>query len=378
MALCLEGLPRAVALIRAGSQWFNGSSNAAAVTAAAFVSEEGIEPGAPLLVCFDQRALPADEAFLCTDDWRCAVSWVKELAVRGAPAIGAAGASAVALAAHEASTGGGERFCERLEEAASVIRAARPTAVNLAWAVDRCMDCAEALTRSGAAPDAVAAALFDEACAIMREDEAANRRIGTFGAELLPQGCNVLTHCNAGSLATSFYGTALGVVYAAADAGKIRMVFADETRPVCQGSRLTAWELARAGVPVTLICDDMAASVMASGKVDAVVVGADRIAANGDVANKIGTLGVAVLAHHFSIPFYVAAPTSTVDRAVPDGNAIPIEERTAAEVLPHPMEGVGVFNPAFDVTPAHLVTAIITEAGVCSPGDILQALEQEV
>lgn len=377
MALNLEGLPRAVSLIRAGSRGSNGPSNAAAATAAAFVSEEGAEPGAPLLVCLDQRALPAAEEHLCTDDWRCAVSWVKELAVRGAPAIGAAGASAVALAAHEAASSGRERFCERLEEASSVIRSARPTAVNLAWAVDRCMESAEALVRNGAAPDGVASALFDEACAIMREDEAANRRIGAFGSELLPQGCSVLTHCNAGSLATSFYGTALGVVYAAADAGKIRMVFADETRPVCQGSRLTAWELARAGVPVTLICDDMAASVMAAGKVDAVVVGADRIASNGDVANKIGTLGVAVLARHFGIPFYVAAPTSTVDPAAPVGSAIPIEERATAEVLPQPMDGVEVFNPAFDVTPAHLVTAIITEAGAFRPRDVLQALRQE-
>lgn len=212
----------------------------------------------------------------------------------------------------------------------------------------------------------------------MDEDEAANRRIGAFGAELLPDGCNVLTHCNAGSLATSFYGTALGVVYAAAAAYKIRRVFADETRPVCQGSRLTAWELARAGVPITLICDDMAASVMASGKVDAVVVGADRIAANGDVANKIGTLGVAVLARHFGIPFYVAAPTSTVDPAMADGASIPIEERAADEVLPQPIPGVSVFNPAFDVTPAELICAIITEAGAFEPADILQALGRAI
>ena len=191
-----------------------------------------------------------------------------------------------------------------------------------------------------------------------------NRAIGANGAALLPQGCRILTHCNAGSLATYYYGTALGVVYAAAEQGKVERVYADETRPVGQGARLTAWELSRAGVPVTLICDNMAASLMAKGEIDAVVVGADRIAANGDVANKIGTYSVAVLAHEHGIPFYVAAPTSTIDRSIPDGSRIPIEQRAPSEVLPDPIPGVDVYNPAFDVTPARYVTAIITEAGI--------------
>ncbi|WP_306812569.1 s-methyl-5-thioribose-1-phosphate isomerase [Adlercreutzia mucosicola] len=180
----------------------------------------------------------------------------------------------------------------------------------------------------------------------------------------------MLTHCNAGSLATAFYGTALGVVYAAAEEGLVARVYADETRPVGQGARLTVWELAQAGVPTTLICDNMAATMMAAGLIDAVVVGADRIAANGDAANKIGTLGVAVLARHFGIPFYVAAPVSTVDLDTPDGTAIPIEERDASEVLPAPLSGVSVRNPAFDVTPAELITAVVTERGAVSPADI--------
>ena len=229
------------------------------------------------------------------------------------------------------------------------------------------------MTGEGAAPRAVAEALASLTRRMIAEDEAANRTMGAHGAALLPDGATILTHCNAGSLATAFYGTALGVVYAAAEQGKIARVFADETRPIGQGARLTAWELARAGVPATLICDDMAASLLASGQVDAVVVGADRIAANGDVANKIGTLGVAVAAARFGVPFYVAAPLATVDASVPDGSAIPIEERDPSEVLPVPLAGVDVWNPAFDVTPAELVTAVITEAGVFAPSDVARA-----
>lgn len=373
----LERLPRTISLMRAGDSGMDGSSNAAAAKAAAFVSEARIPEGTPLLICLDQRALPAEEAYLCTDEPRCVISWVKELAVRGAPAIGAAGAAALALAAHEElRAGDGNVFWERLAQAAWDIRSARPTAVNLSWAVDRSMALAKRIQEEGGAPMDAACALFDEACAIMSEDEAANRAIGRHGAALLPDDCAILTHCNAGSLATSFYGTALGVVYAAAEAGGVRMVFADETRPVCQGSRLTVWELARAGLPVTLICDDMAASVMAQGLVDAIIVGADRIAANGDVANKIGTLGVAILARHFGIPFYVAAPASTIDPSMLSGAAIPIEERSDAEVLPRPLEGVDVINPAFDVTPASLIDAIITERGAFSPHDVLEAVER--
>ena len=231
-------------------------------------------------------------------------------------------------------------------------------AVNLRWAVERVLGRARVALDGGAAPAAVADALFAEAKRMEAEDEAANRAIGAHGAALLRQGSRVLTHCNAGSLATAFYGTALGVVYAAAEQGKIERVYADETRPVGQGARLTSWELARAGVPCTLVCDNMAASLMAKGEVDAVIVGADRIAANGDAANKIG-------------PFYVAAPTSTIDPAIADGSGIPIEERDASEVLPVAIEGVEVWNPAFDVTPAGLITRIVTERGAFEPDKLV-------
>ena len=271
------------------------------------------------------------------------------------------------------ATGAGEGSAYRaaLERTAEEIACARPTAVNLRWAVERVLGRARVALDGGAAPAAVADALFAEAKRMEAEDEAANRAIGAHGAALLRQGNRVLTHCNAGSLATAFYGTALGVVYAAAEQGKIERVYADETRPVGQGARLTSWELARAGVPCTLVCDNMAASLMAKGEVDAVIVGADRIAANGDAANKIGTYGVAVLARHHGIPFYVAAPTSTIDPAIADGSGIPIEERDASEVLPVAIEGVDVWNPAFDVTPAGLITRIVTERGAFEPDKLV-------
>ena len=306
--------------------------------------------------------------------------------MRGAPAIGAAGAAAVALwacnegAAAARAHGCAEeasRFLEALEPVAAEVADARPTAVNLPWAVARMERTARRAAAEGADAAAAAEALFQEVLAIEREDEAANRAIGAAGAALVPERVNgacVLTHCNAGSLATVFYGTALGVVYAGAAAGRVARVYADETRPVGQGARLTAWELAQAGVPTTLICDNMAASLMAHGQVDAVVVGADRIAANGDTANKIGTYGVAALARRHGIPFYVAAPVSTIDPALPDGGGIPIEERDPAEVLPAPIPGVDVWNPAFDVTPAELITAIVTERGAVSPSDLARVL----
>lgn len=237
---------------------------------------------------------------------------------------------------------------------------------------------AKRLVAEGAAPGEVADSLFDEVLRIEREDEKVNRAIGAAGAALVPEHARILTHCNAGSLATVFFGTALGVVYAAAEQGKVERVFADETRPVGQGARLTSWELSRAGVPVTVICDNMAASLMGKGMVDFVVVGADRITANGDVANKIGTYGVAVLAHHHSIPFYVAAPASTFDVSLPDGSAIPIEERDPSEVLPQPIDGVDVYNPAFDVTPAELISGIITEFGVFPPQDAAREVAARV
>ncbi len=333
--------------------------------------------GAPELVLLDQRLLPAEERTVRLRDWRAAVAALRALAGGGAPASGGGGAAAVALAAWERAAGpepaDAAAFLAGLEADGAAIAQARPTAVNLPWAVGRALGEARRLAAAGEPPRVVAEALADLAVELAAADEAANRALGAHGAALLPCDATILTHCNAGSLATAFYGTALGVVYAAAERGGVARVFADETRPVGQGARLTAWELARAGVPVTLICDDMAASLLASGAVDAVVVGADRVAANGDAANKIGTLGVAVLADRYGVPFYVAAPTSTVDLAVPDGAAIPIEERDPAEVLPAPIPGVDVWNPAFDVTPAGLITAIITERGAFAPADIARA-----
>jgi len=300
----------------------------------------------------DQRRLPGELVLLeCrTVDELCEA--IRTLAVRGAPALGAAGAMGIALAAARG---------EPLEAAAERLRATRPTAVNLAWGVGRAL----------AALDPAA-----EAIRIAEEDVARNRRLGAHGAELLPVGARVLTHCNAGSLACVGYGTALGVIRAAHETGRRPSVWVDETRPVLQGARLTAWELQRLGIPCTLVADAMAASLMASGDVDAVLVGADRIAANGDVANKIGTYGLAVLARHHGVPFYVAAPVSTLDPDCPDGGAIPVERRRAEEVVSLggvavAPEGVAVENRAFDVTPAELVTAYVTEEGVArSPGEL--------
>ena len=331
--------------------------------------------GKPVFRYIDERLLPGELKVVDATDWRDVVTAIKELAVRGAPAIGLAGAAAFALwVAYDSELA--EAFSvEEMEERAEDIASARPTAVNLRWAVDRVAAEARRLIEAravGSALDgkAIVDGLYDLVKRMETEDEAACRAIGENGAALLPEGARVLTHCNAGSLATSFYGTALGVVYAAAEQGKIERVYADETRPVGQGARLTAWELARVGVPVTLICDNMAASLMAQGAVDAVVVGADRIARNGDVANKIGTYGVAVLAREHGIPFYVAAPTSTLDFSIADGSRIPIEQRDPSEVLAHPIDGVDVWNPAFDVTPARYIDAIITERGIYPPGEL--------
>lgn len=314
----------------------------------------------------DQRKLPGECAMETTGDWRQVVDAVKTLAVRGAPALGVAGAAALALWAAESYDEAA------LRPVAEQIATARPTAVNLQWGVDRALRELEASAHATGATGQTdpAVVLYDLVKLMEREDEAANRAIGANGAELLGPGTRVLTHCNAGSLGTCFYGTALGVVYAAASQGKIERVYADETRPVGQGARLTAWELAQAGVPVTLVCDNMAATLMAQGMVDAVIVGADRIARNGDAANKIGTYGVAVLAREHGIPFYVAAPMSTVDASLPDGSGIVIEQRAAEEVLPQPIDGVEVFNPAFDVTPARFISKIVTEKGAFSPDEL--------
>lgn len=324
----------------------------------------------------DQRLLPYEQVIVRTDDWRAIVDAVKALAVRGAPAIGLAGAGALALRAQQAAFEGlsGDALARAMETAAEEIADARPTAVNLRWAVERALGRARELAAQGVVSAEVAIGLGELVREMQREDEVANRAMGDNGAALIAPGSRILTHCNAGSLATYFYGTALGVVYSAAAQGKVERVYADETRPVGQGARLTAWELARAGVPVTLICDNMAASLMAQGKVDAVLVGADRIARNGDVANKIGTYGVAVLARGHGVPFYVVAPTSTIDASMADGSQIVIEQRDPAEVLPRPIEGVDVWNPAFDVTPARYITKIVTESGVFAPEELAATL----
>ena len=317
----------------------------------------------------DQTALPAEYNYLEYNNWQDVARAIKTMVVRGAPAIGCTAAFGMALAAGGSGDTDRERVLAVLSEAADGLKRSRPTAVNLFWAVDRMLAVAAG---APGGPAEIRAALEREANTILDEDIQANRRMGAFGAELLARDVAVLTHCNAGALATGGYGTALGVIRAAVEAGKRVHVFADETRPRLQGMKLTAWELARDGIPVTIIADNAAASLMRAGRIDCVVVGADRIAANGDTANKIGTYAVAVLAKHHGLPFYVAAPLSTIDPALESGDLIPIEERPAEEVT-HigaarvAPEGASVLNPAFDVTPAGLVTAFITEHGVLHP-----------
>jgi methylthioribose-1-phosphate isomerase len=318
----------------------------------------------------DQRKLPARVEVLEVRSADEVARAIRDMAVRGAPAIGCAAAYGLALGAAEAarSTDPDGAFARARE----TLLAARPTAVNLRWALDRLSRKRDELRARGASHDEVARALLAEAHAVTEEDLAACRAIGRFGADLVPDGRGILTHCNAGGLATAGYGTALGVVRAALEGGKKCAVYADETRPWLQGARLTAWELLQDGIPVTLLPDVAAASLLRSGKIGCVVVGADRIARNGDVANKVGTYPLALAAQAAKVPFFVAAPTSTVDLRARTGADIPIEERAAEEVT-HvagsriAAEGVGVFNPAFDVTPAALVAAIVTERGVARP-----------
>jgi len=321
----------------------------------------------------DQRLLPHREEVLeCRTVGEVAEA-IRSLAVRGAPIIGVAAAYGMALAAAVSTQGRPRRLLAELEEAARTLKAARPTAVNLGWAVDRMMRVATGQCCSvGSTVQRVHEAMVAEALAIEAEDREACAAMGAHGLALVPEGANVLTHCNTGMLCTAGIGTALGVIVTAHRAGRRVHVWVDETRPVLQGARLTAWELGRLGIPRTLIVDGAAGSLMARGLVDLVIVGADRIAANGDVANKIGTYGLAVLARHHGVPFYVAAPTSTVDPSTPTGAGIPIEERDPAEVLaplgvPVADPGTPAANPAFDVTPAELITAIVTEAGVVRP-----------
>ncbi|MEW6523574.1 MAG: S-methyl-5-thioribose-1-phosphate isomerase [Bacillota bacterium] len=317
------------------------------------------------VLLLDQRRLPSGVEFLeCTSYQE--VAWaIRNMVVRGAPAIGIAAAYGMVLAAQAA---GEESFWEALETAAAELKATRPTAVNLFWAVNRMLRKA----RDAGSPQAALPALKDEAARIAGEDLAMNLAIGEHGYPLVPDGARVLTHCNAGALATGGFGTALGVIRRAVERGRRVHVYADETRPLLQGARLTAWELMQDQIPVTLVTDGMAGHLMQAGRVDLVLVGADRIAANGDVANKIGTYGLAVLAWAHGVPFYVAAPASTIDLSLPHGSQIIIEERDPSEVAflgntSLAPEGVRVYNPAFDVTPARYVTALITDRGVLRP-----------
>lgn len=319
------------------------------------------------VVLLDQTRLPDQEVYLRCDTVDEVIGAIQRLSIRGAPAIGVAGAYGVALAAYRCPEKDPERFAAVVAAEAHRLREARPTAVNLAWAVDQLLACLRKHENEPAAEQR--AHLLELATEIHRDDEASCRAIGMFGAELIPNDSTVLTHCNAGALATSGMGTALAVVYAAHQGGKSVQVLSDETRPLLQGARLTAWECRKMGVPVTVLCDNAAAWVLSQGTVDRIVVGSDRIAANGDVANKIGTYPLAVMAREHGVPFYVAAPLSTVDFDTPSGDLIPIEQRDPEEVTtPRGMrvtpEGVSALNPAFDVTPHALVAAIITDRGV--------------
>ena len=321
----------------------------------------------PVFEMIDQRILPFQFNYISYDSAAGVADGIKTMVVRGAPAIGCAAAFGVALEAIRLKDKDKNTFTSGLTEGFTILAGSRPTAVNLFWALNRMQKLWDAKKDLDNA--SLANILMNEAIAVMNEDIAINRAMGAFGATLLPDGARVLTHCNAGALATAGHGTALGVIRSAIEMGKKISVIADETRPFLQGARLTAWEMVQESIPVTLITDNMAGYLMSRGEIDAVVVGTDRIAANGDVANKIGTYMVAVLAKRHNIPFYVACPLSTIDIKCPNGSAIPIEERAAKEVTGFhetqwAAEGVSVRNPSFDITPAELVTALITEKGV--------------
>jgi methylthioribose-1-phosphate isomerase len=318
----------------------------------------------PRVVMIDQTKLPRETAYVECADYREVASAIKTMVIRGAPAIGVAAAMGVAIGALKADPA---RMDAEMEEITATLAGTRPTAVNLFWAIDRMK--ALYTSMNGASVEAIRSRLVEEAVKIKAEDIAICREIGVHGAALVPDGKTVLTHCNAGALATAGYGTALGVIRAAVEAGKNIDVFADETRPFLQGARLTAWELQADGIPTTIITDNMAGHFLKSGRIGCVVVGADRIAANGDVANKVGTYPVAVLAKENGVPFYVAAPISTLDLTLDSGEKIPIEQRPETEVtevfgVRVAPAAIRVENPAFDVTPARYVTAIITERGV--------------
>jgi methylthioribose-1-phosphate isomerase len=320
----------------------------------------------------DQRFLPSDEIWRNYNDAEQIVSAIKDMIIRGAPAIGIAGAYAMYIGALNNQGANKEEFHARLRSISKIIANARPTAVNLSWAVGRMMKKAEEMRKNGNSPDEIINAFKDDALAIHREDIEMNLAMGIHGASLIPQSCNVMTHCNAGALATGGYGTALGVLRAAKEQGKKLKVYACETRPYLQGARLTAWELLKEGFEVILITDSMAGYLMNQGKIDCVITGSDRIARNGDAANKIGTYSHAVLAKTNNVPFYIAAPVTTFDRDMENGSMIPIEERPESEVTfingkRIAPEGVIVRNPAFDITPAEYITAIITDQGIFKP-----------
>jgi methylthioribose-1-phosphate isomerase len=324
------------------------------------------------VVMIDQRKLPASEVYVTCKTANEVAKAIKTMVIRGAPAIGVAAAMGIAVGMIRSRATGTKQFTTEFQKTCELMAGTRPTAVNLFWAIERMKKAFAAAAHDGQSVDEIKRRLVAEARDIHDEDVQSCRTMGAHGAELVPSSARILTHCNAGALATAGYGTALGVIRAAAEQGKTIAVLADETRPFLQGARLTAWELVRDGINTTVITDNMAGAMMRLGHVDLVVVGADRIAANGDVANKIGTYSVAVLAKEHGIPFYVAAPLSTVDLNTPDGSRIPIEERNdrevthvgATRVTP---AGALIRNPAFDVTPAKYVTAIITERGIARP-----------
>jgi methylthioribose-1-phosphate isomerase len=335
------------------------------------------------IVMIDQRKLPASEIYVNCKTANDVAKAIKTMVIRGAPAIGVAAAMGIALGMRRSSASGTKQFTTEFQKTCDLMASTRPTAVNLFWAIERMKKVFAEAAQGGCSVNEIKQRLEAEARRIHDEDVESCRTMGAHGATLVPQDARILTHCNAGALATAGYGTALGVIRAAAEQGKKVAVLADETRPFLQGARLTAWELVRDGIDTTVITDSMAGSMMRLGHVDLVVVGADRIAANGDVANKIGTYGVAVLAKEHGIPFYVAAPLSTIDLNTPDGSKIPIEERNEKEVT-HlgsaqlTPEGAHIRNPAFDVTPNRFVTAIITERGIARPPftESLPALSQ--
>jgi methylthioribose-1-phosphate isomerase len=319
------------------------------------------------LVLIDQTRLPIEETYVRCESAEDVADAIRTMKVRGAPAIGASAAYGLALAAVKSCCEDRDSFIREMAEISEMLAATRPTAVNLFWALNRMTDTIKDDKTSEI--NTLKEKLVNEAHSIFTEDIEMNRNIGKYGNEVVPQGARILTHCNAGALATAGYGTALGVIRAAHEAGKNISVYADETRPLLQGARLTAWELMQDNIPVTLITDNMAGYLMKKGMIDFVVVGADRITANGDVANKIGTYSVAVLCKEHNIPFYVAAPASTIDLNLQTGDEIPIEERESIEVTTVfgtevAPKGIKVFNPAFDVTPNHMITGIITDCGI--------------